>query len=1275
MAKELERLCKGDKKLRSDAEGHLNNMLPTNENEKDHENKHGGPSKPPPGPPLPVFVPGYEKLKELGQGGMGKVYQARQTKLGRVVALKMILSGAHAGEADLARFRTEGEAIARLQHPNIVQIYEVGEQGGLPFFSLEFCGGGSLEKKLNGTPLPPQEAAALVETLARAMDAAHQKGVIHRDLKPANVLLAEDGTPKITDFGLAKKLDEAGQTASGAVMGTPSYMAPEQASGEAVGPAADVYALGAILYECQTGRPPFKGADALDTLEQVRSREPVPVRQLQPKVPRDLETITLTCLEKDPGKRYRTGKELAEDLRRFLDGKPIVARPAGPFERLVKWLRRHPLATVVIVAVSALVISLAVAVVLVSSALKRAEAEKHDRIMARIDALSTASPGAVGVILDDLETAPDDVLPELRRRWEDPDPQKKPTRYRYGLGLLRHEPDKVWDELSTELPNLDDPAEVLLVRDDLKKHGAHETELRKSFWERAVDGGAAPAQHFRMLAALAAFDPDSKEWPKHAGDVVNQLLSVNVLHLRAWMEGFRPVKEKLSGPLAEAFHLDQSPQRREVAAILLADYVGDDPVQVAKLIQDADVKQFAVLFPKLKVRRDEAIAPLKETIEKSLDSVKTNEDKERLAKQQANAAAALLNLNEPNKTWSLLKHRSDPRARSYLIHVVVPVGTEPGPIIQRLAEEQDVSTRRALLLMLGEFREDRLSATDREAVLGQVRQLYQHNPDAGTHAAAEWLLRRWGHVDELKKFEEGWVRDGQRRTKRLGEIRQNLAKGDGREEAYWYVNGQGQTMVVLPGPAKFNMGSPTDEDGREEGPRGPVEERYQKRIGRSFMMNGKEVTIEQFLRFRPVHKYSEVHSPDKDWPANRVSWYDAAAYCNWLSEKEGIPPDQWCYVSDAPPAACASTLGLLCSPHGPGAFLAASALFPGRPDKGANVGWIKLADDYLHREGYRLPSEAEWEYACRAGADTSRYFGETEDLLGEYAWYTKNSRDEKMLRCGTKKPNDFGLFDMLGNAQEWCQEQYVAGLMSYDDQERSCIVLDGNLRIMRGCTFLSIPTRVRSANRMWYIPDRHQPIDGFRPVRTLPWIDGNMTEQQAFDGLDPTCPKEVRDSQTIVEVVYCGFDKQLHRGQLVLDRDLVKDVQEVFDIALKAKFPIGSVVPISHAKFRKDGRWDDGLSMEANNTSAFNFRTMTGSTKLSNHAYGRAIDINPLQNPYVKGDVVLPRGAKYDPKAEGTLSADSPIVKAFLERGWAWGGSWNSLKDYQHFEKPLKMEK
>jgi predicted Ser/Thr protein kinase len=300
-------------------------------------------------------VAGYEVLGELGRGAAGVVYKARQVALNRVVALKMILAGAHAGAEERARFRAEAEAVAQLQHPNIVQVYDVGECDGLPFFSLEFVEGGSLERKLNRTAQRPAEAAALVETLARAMHVAHRQGIVHRDLKPANILLTPDGLPKIADFGLAKRLeDDTNQTQSGCVMGTPGFMAPEQAGGrnQDVGPAADIYALGAVLYDALTGRPPFKGATVLQTLAQVLHDEPLPPSRLQPGIPRDLETICLKCLQKQARNRYASAQELAEDLRRFLDGEPILARPMGRPERAWRWCRRNPVAASLLLTVT-----------------------------------------------------------------------------------------------------------------------------------------------------------------------------------------------------------------------------------------------------------------------------------------------------------------------------------------------------------------------------------------------------------------------------------------------------------------------------------------------------------------------------------------------------------------------------------------------------------------------------------------------------------------------------------------------------------------------------------------------------------------------------------------------------------------------------------------------------------------------------------------------------------------------------------------------------------
>ncbi len=291
--------------------------------------------------------PGYEIERELGRGGMGVVYLARQTKLNRPVALKMILGGAHAGTAEYRRFQAEAEAIARFQHPNILQIYESGEHDGVPYLSLEFCAGGGLDKKLAGTPLLPDAAAELTATLARAVHHAHTQGVLHRDLKPGNVLLTAEGRPKVMDFGLAKRLnDESGMTRTGVVMGTPSYMPPEQATGRVreIGPASDVYGIGAMLYEFLTGRPPFKAANALETVHQVIEEDPVPPRRLQPMTPRDLETICLKCLEKEPRKRYASAAELADDLARYRQGEPILARSIGRVERVVRWCRRHPVA-------------------------------------------------------------------------------------------------------------------------------------------------------------------------------------------------------------------------------------------------------------------------------------------------------------------------------------------------------------------------------------------------------------------------------------------------------------------------------------------------------------------------------------------------------------------------------------------------------------------------------------------------------------------------------------------------------------------------------------------------------------------------------------------------------------------------------------------------------------------------------------------------------------------------------------------------------------------
>jgi formylglycine-generating enzyme required for sulfatase activity len=571
-------------------------------------------------------VPGYEILEELGRGGMGVVYKARQVGLNRIVALKMILAGSHAGDTEVARFRIEAEAIARLHHPNIIQVYEIGQwqptPAGppLPFFSLEFCPGGSLEQKLRGTPLPPEQAATLVQILARAMHTAHEAGVIHRDLKPANVLLAADGTPRITDFGLARKIGTQGLTNPGAVMGTPSYMAPEQANCEHdVGPPADIFALGAILYECLTGRPPFKGTTALETVYQVLFVDPVPPSQLQPRVPRDLETITLACLRKEPGRRYASAGALANDLGHFLLGEPITARPVGTFERGLKWIRRHPVVAALSAALVFVTLIAFVSILwelrIATAALDSEKQARSARVRAEVDSLLYAVPQAVPSILERLRADTTEVGPYLDALWgKKPDNPFQPRHMRVALGLLAFKPDEVRRPLVDWMLRTDEPAEMLLIRDTLLAHwqanGQPDSDLVAELWQKAET--ARGSDRLRILAALAAFDPDNGRWKQAGGWAAEPLLRVNQLHLATWTTALRPVRQSLVPPLRNLYRVRGADSQREVAATVLSDFARDDPATLVDLLLDAEPRSYALFRPLLEGHCQQVIARLQE---------------------------------------------------------------------------------------------------------------------------------------------------------------------------------------------------------------------------------------------------------------------------------------------------------------------------------------------------------------------------------------------------------------------------------------------------------------------------------------------------------------------------------------------------------------------------------------------------------------------------------------------------------------------------------------
>jgi formylglycine-generating enzyme required for sulfatase activity len=1522
----------------------------------------------------PPQIPGYEILEELGRGGMGVVYKARQIRLNRLVALKMILAASHASAEERARFKDEAEAVARLEHPHVVRIYDVGEHdvgagSPRPYMALEFCAGGSLDAHLAGTPLPPAEAARLMRLLAEAVDFAHEAGIIHRDLKPANVLLSFCGgsenragppapvsdrplnefVPKITDFGLAKHLDQATvRTASGAIMGTPSYMAPEQAEGHShrVGRATDVYALGAILYELLTGRPPFRAPTQMETVLQVINDEPLSPERVQAKLPRDLVTICLRCLHKDPARRYPTARALADDLARFERGEPIRARPVGLLERARRWARRRPAAA------GLLGMGLLAVLLLGAGALWYDRRLRESETRGLVQRLASADTRDVSAILAELAPHRRQAVPLLHELAERAEPGSR-QRLHAALALLPDDPGQA-DYLGRQILHAG-PDELLLLRRALQPH-AH--RLTGSLWE-VLEGEGEPPRRLRAACALAGFDPEGTDWARVRRSVAGWLVAENPLLVGKWAAALAPVRKELTPALIEVFRDRQRPEsERSLAASILADYAAERGELLADLLADASPRQYAILWPKVRAHRALAVARFQAELERTLEpawddpprpawrspaeevrrrlteaqgmldehfalcqtlplerfaalaeglkragyrplrlrpyrtrkgvlvaalwrhdgrpcvwqqgvtaeevrrrneelgrqghvpvdvagyllpggevryaalwvrrerkepptrmlvglgpgdyrttwqglrasgyrphtqqvvslpggvercssvwrqepamgswrfhhaevqvaheehvglglvlqdvavysafpprpapapakvwetwrravlarpkdrtallyfsraSYYLNQDekalavlnplmardpgasapyywraliharlgrasaaradvaryvqlagvaeappalllqvgahlgdpsagtralerqiaahrnvasylydggyfyaaaagisarrqllrgpmqaaavvglragnpwgwwalaappagpdptrafldravrllreaacagwsnfdylltasrlgelrqdaafralvaelclerrycgvwldgvprasreshglspaahlrraralaargfrpvglgvaemkdgdrmtasvwqrplvsedqRDALADRQASAATALLQLGAAERVWPLFRQRSDPRLRSWLIHRVAPLGTDPRLLVRRLEREKDVSARRALLLALGEFTPGQglkeLPPAEVRALVPHLLGEYEEHPDAGLHGALDWLLRqRWGQGAAVRRID---VKLAGRPPGRRG----------------WYVSRGGQTFTIIRGPVTVQMGSPPNEPKRRWS-----EAKHWRRIGRSYAVATREVTVGEFKRFlkaNPQVRFSltdlGTYSPHDDGPVLYMDWYTAARYCNWLSDQEGIPPSQWCYPK--------------------GALLRSGLVLP---------------KDHLSRTGYRLPTEAEWEHACRGGARTARYYGSTVRLLDRYGWY-QGGAEAHAWPVGRLKPNDLGLFDMLGNAWEWCDGSGGTYPISSrprpaeDGEEAERVVSDTGYRALRGGAFYDPAAELRCAHRGWYRPRSSNPWIGFRVVRTV----------------------------------------------------------------------------------------------------------------------------------------------------------------------------------------------
>lgn len=690
-------------------------------------------------------------------------------------------------------------------------------------------------------------------------------------------------------------------------------------------------------------------------------------------------------------------------------------------------------------------------------------AEVYSVLKARalVQGLATAETANVPAIAEELSSYRRRATPLLERVIQNAPPDSK-EHLHASLALLPV------DELQTEYLSarlLDaKPDEFPVVRDALadRKHA-----LSKHLWDVLSDRSQADEKRFRAACALASYAPGDGRWREARTFVAGQLVRQNVLVIGKWMDAFKPISGLLLDPLSAIYRdANTSDSERMLATEVLGEYAANEPAVLADLLGDANEKQFAALFPNLESHGEAAVAALSDHLTRSLRGAalaSTDAEKTDLARRRATLAAALLRMGQTGKVWPLLRHSADPTARSYLVNRLGPLGADPKVILQQLDTEEDLSIRRALVLSLGEFKEESFT-DDWRPFIPKLTKMYREDPDPGIRGAAEWLLRQWGCQKQLQEI------DKELSYAHVGEELQR--------QRQWYVNGQGQTMVVIRGPVEFLMGSPEDEPERDSD-----ERLHARKVSRSFAIANKEVSVEQFQRFfgSSPGKYTSgsKYYPKPDCPIGGISWYQAAEYCNWLSRQEGVPEEQWCYLPNS---------------------------------QGEYADGMKPTPDYLERNGYRLPTEPEWEYACRAGARSTRYYGRGEELLSKYAWHlhTSNNRSWPVANL---KPNDLGLFDMHGNMWEWCTNlpqaypatpgnapNSVTGAMVStllgirspidrtgevaEDAVDTSDVTDSEGRVVRGGSFNNQGTYVRCASR-----NRYQPIDrtsssGFRVART-----------------------------------------------------------------------------------------------------------------------------------------------------------------------------------------------
>ncbi|MGD9634356.1 MAG: protein kinase [Pirellulales bacterium] len=977
---------------------------------------------------------GYELLAEIGRGASGVVYRARQKSLNRLVAIK-ILENPGDDPARAHRQQQEAEILARLTHPNVVRVYEVLSHRGRVHLVMELVEGPTLRESTSGRPMNARLAAELMATLADTVHAVHESGILHRDLKPSNVLLASGNEPKVTDFGLAKlQVEDNYLTTNDSILGTPSYMSPEQAIGDVahIGPTSDVYSLGAIIYELLTGRPPFLGVTILDTLALIREREPVSPRQLQPKTPRDLETICLECLQKRPLDRYPNARELANDLRRFLHGELILARPPGPTERIARYVRRKP------AVVTALALLAALLVVTSFFAYRMRQQQLQLSAAALVEAVATADAQTLPRLLERIAADAEHTRPLIQTALAEGKPFGSAW-LNLSLAELAIDPAAPTGQVLVYLPQAH-PSEVAPIVNLLAEH---RMEISETVWEQLLNEKSPDDERLRVACLAARLAPTDERWTAVANPVARALVHQHPLDVAAFTTALLPVRNAITPAIVALFRNGQlESANRRAALSIVARYATEEVETLVDLAVSAQPDEFALLIPALEQQADRARPLLQEIFGadvniralQSRQGLKSTHDVERVfdnaQSRRATAAAALWRLGDESAALSVLSRGGDADVRAWLVELLVPMGISISEVLAQINDTSDAGTRQAFVMALGQSPANQLQDHTRQMLIGSVSRLYTDDADAGVHAACRWLLAARLHADDT-----------------LAELDEQVARvaSPGRS---WQSGPNHHYFSIVHIPSDFKTGSPPDELWREadEIPRPNPR-------ARTIAMSMYEVTVEQYQRFRPWTGDS-LYTPQPECPINNVSWFDAASYCRWLSEQEHVPEDQMVY----PPA---------------------DEIKPG----------MRLAADWQDRTGYRLPNEVEWEYACRAGTTASRYCGDGTAMLRHYAWYL-NFSDDHSWPVGQLKPNELGLFDMLGNVAERCHQQgalpasaEVAGV-DPSPAESPLVILE-NQGTARGAEFADVAQNIRAA-RVYGVPASAEwGTVGFRVVRTI----------------------------------------------------------------------------------------------------------------------------------------------------------------------------------------------